>query len=93
MALPTNAQTLPPDCYSVLPQQAYFAEEPRLRHQQNLPGSLARLKIAVSLRRLGERTVNIFATDVHRGSLEHAARGIYPAEAVAAVAGMTSPAR
>jgi two-component system, chemotaxis family, CheB/CheR fusion protein len=35
--------------------------------------------------KLGERPVKIFATDVHRGSLEHAARGIYPAEAVAAV--------
>jgi two-component system, chemotaxis family, CheB/CheR fusion protein len=27
--------------------------------------------------KLGEREVKIFATDVHRGSLEHAARGIY----------------
>ncbi len=33
----------------------------------------------------GERPVKIFATDVHRGSLERAARGIYPAEAVAQV--------
>jgi hypothetical protein len=30
-------------------------ENPRLRHQQNLPSSPARLKIAVSLRRLGKR--------------------------------------
>ncbi|HTB78058.1 MAG TPA: chemotaxis protein CheB [Polyangiaceae bacterium] len=39
--------------------------------------------------RFGERTVQIFATDVHRGSLEHAARGMYDEAAVANV----SPAR
>jgi two-component system, chemotaxis family, CheB/CheR fusion protein len=33
----------------------------------------------------GERPVKIFATDVHRGSLERAARAIYDAEAVARV--------
>jgi two-component system CheB/CheR fusion protein len=35
--------------------------------------------------RFGERPVQIFATDVHRGSLEHAARGIYDDAAVANV--------
>ena len=35
--------------------------------------------------RLGERSIKIFATDVHRGSLERAARGVYDAEAVAGV--------
>ncbi len=35
--------------------------------------------------RLGERPVQIFATDVHPGSLEHASRGIYDAAAVANV--------
>src|SRR6185312_11403974 len=34
---------------------------------------------------LGGRGVQIFATDVHRGSLEHAARGIYDEAAVARV--------
>jgi two-component system, chemotaxis family, CheB/CheR fusion protein len=34
---------------------------------------------------LGERPVKIFATDVHRGSIERAARGIYEADAVASV--------
>jgi two-component system CheB/CheR fusion protein len=34
---------------------------------------------------LGERQVKIFATDVHRGSLERAARAVYDAEAVANV--------
>jgi two-component system CheB/CheR fusion protein len=33
--------------------------------------------------KLGQRQVKIFATDVHRGSLEHAARALYPKEAVA----------
>jgi two-component system CheB/CheR fusion protein len=33
----------------------------------------------------GERQVKIFASDVHRGSLEHATRGIYPADAIAHV--------
>src|SRR6187402_1937775 len=32
--------------------------------------------------KLGERPVKIFATDVHRGSLERAARGLYEEEAV-----------
>jgi two-component system CheB/CheR fusion protein len=44
---------------------------------------------AIALRELmaevGERPVKIFATDVHRGSLERAARGIYHADAVAQV--------
>ena len=35
--------------------------------------------------RLGERQVKIFATDVHRGSLERAARAIYDEEAIANV--------
>jgi two-component system CheB/CheR fusion protein len=35
--------------------------------------------------RVGERAVKIFATDVHRGSLERAARAIYGAEALARV--------
>jgi len=35
--------------------------------------------------RVGERPVKIFATDVHRPSLERAARGIYDEEAVAGV--------
>jgi len=35
--------------------------------------------------RLGERPVKIFATDVHRDSLERAARGVYDEEAVAGV--------
>ncbi len=35
--------------------------------------------------RLGARPVQIFATDVHRGSLEHAARGIYDDAAVSNV--------
>ncbi|HVV49757.1 MAG TPA: chemotaxis protein CheB [Polyangia bacterium] len=35
--------------------------------------------------KFGERPLKIFATDVHRGSLEHATRGIYGAEAVAGV--------
>ena len=35
--------------------------------------------------RLGERPVKIFATDVHRGSLERAARALYDQEAVANV--------
>jgi len=39
--------------------------------------------------RLGERPVKIFATDVHRGSLELATRALYAEEAVAGV----SPAR
>ena len=34
---------------------------------------------------VGERPVQIFATDVHRGSLEHAGRGIYEGEALANV--------
>jgi hypothetical protein len=38
-----------------LPYTPHPEEDPRLRHQQNLPSSPARLKIAVSLRRLGER--------------------------------------
>ena len=33
----------------------------------------------------GERPVKIFATDVHRGSLEHATRAIYTEEALAGV--------
>jgi two-component system CheB/CheR fusion protein len=33
----------------------------------------------------GQRPVKIFATDVHRGSLERASRGVYDEEAVAAV--------
>jgi two-component system, chemotaxis family, CheB/CheR fusion protein len=37
------------------------------------------------MRKTGERPVKIFATDVHRGSLERAARGIYPAEALGKV--------
>lgn len=45
--------------------------------------------LAIALRErmadVGERPVKIFATDVHRGSLERAARGVYPAEAVAKV--------
>ena len=32
--------------------------------------------------KMGERPVKIFATDVHRGSLEQATRGIYPTDAV-----------
>jgi two-component system CheB/CheR fusion protein len=35
--------------------------------------------------KLGERQVKIFATDVHRGSLERAARAVYDAEAVTKV--------
>jgi two-component system, chemotaxis family, CheB/CheR fusion protein len=35
--------------------------------------------------KLGDRPVKIFATDVHRGSLDHATRGIYAADAVAGV--------
>jgi two-component system CheB/CheR fusion protein len=35
--------------------------------------------------KLGERPAKIFATDVHRGSLDHATRGIYAAEAVRGV--------
>src|SRR6185295_2895468 len=35
--------------------------------------------------KLGERPVKIFATDVHRGSLERATRGIYGPDAVAGV--------
>ena len=35
--------------------------------------------------KLGERPVKIFATDVHRGSLEQATRGLYDDEAVADV--------
>src|SRR4029079_10863753 len=35
--------------------------------------------------KLGDRPVQIFATDVHRGSLDHATRGIYAADAVAGV--------
>ncbi len=35
--------------------------------------------------KLGERPLKIFATDVHRGSLERAARGIFGPEAVAGV--------
>jgi two-component system CheB/CheR fusion protein len=35
--------------------------------------------------RFGQRTIQIFATDVHRGSLEHAARGVYDDAAVANV--------
>ena len=46
-------------------QPAYFEEDPRLRHQQNLPGSPARLKIAVSLRRLGER-IRMFQPQLKR---------------------------
>jgi two-component system CheB/CheR fusion protein len=37
------------------------------------------------MEKLGERKVKIFASDVHRGSLEHATRGIYAADAVAHV--------
>ena len=37
------------------------------------------------MQKLGERPVKIFATDVHRGSLEQATRGVYGAEAVAGV--------
>ena len=37
------------------------------------------------LAKLGERPVKIFATDVHRGSLEHATRAIYTEEALAGV--------
>jgi two-component system, chemotaxis family, CheB/CheR fusion protein len=36
-------------------------------------------------RRLGERPVKIFATDVHRGSLDVATRGLYDEQAVAGV--------
>ena len=45
------------------------------------------LAIAVheTMARFGERPVKIFATDVHRGSLERAARGFYDEEAVAGV--------
>ena len=45
------------------------------------------LAIAVheTMARFGERPVKIFATDVHRGSLERAARGVYDEEAVAGV--------
>src|ERR1700736_5237687 len=46
-------------------QPAYFEEDPRLRHQQNLPSSPARLKIAVSLRRLGER-IRMFQPQLQR---------------------------
>ena len=35
--------------------------------------------------RMGEVPVKIFATDVHRGSLDRATRGTYPAETVTAV--------
>ena len=35
--------------------------------------------------KLGERPVKIFATDVHRGSLEHATRALYTEEALAGV--------
>ncbi|HEY4187987.1 MAG TPA: chemotaxis protein CheB, partial [Polyangia bacterium] len=35
--------------------------------------------------KLGERPVKIFATDVHRGSLEHAAQAVYSEEALAGV--------
>ncbi|HEY1690575.1 MAG TPA: chemotaxis protein CheB [Polyangiaceae bacterium] len=35
-----------------------------------------------ALERFGDREVKIFATDVHRGSLERAARGIYDPEAI-----------
>ncbi|MDP9151397.1 MAG: ATP-binding protein [Myxococcota bacterium] len=38
-----------------------------------------------AMARVGERPIKIFATDVHRGSLERAARGVYEAEAVANV--------
>src|SRR4029079_6567242 len=37
------------------------------------------------MQKLGERPVKIFATDVHRGSLEQATRAIYGQEAVAGV--------
>jgi two-component system, chemotaxis family, CheB/CheR fusion protein len=37
------------------------------------------------MQKLGERPVKIFATDVHRGSLEQATRGTYGEEAVAGV--------
>ena len=37
------------------------------------------------MQKLGERPVKIFATDVHRGSLEQATRGVYDEEAVANV--------
>ncbi len=37
------------------------------------------------MERLGPRTVKIFATDVHRGSLEHATAGVYDEAAVAHV--------
>ncbi len=37
------------------------------------------------MQKLGERPIKIFATDVHRGSLEQAARGFYGQEAVAGV--------
>ena len=45
------------------------------------------LAIAVheTMARFGERPVKIFATDVHRGSLERAARGIYDDAALAGV--------
>jgi hypothetical protein len=46
-------------------QPAHFEEDPRLRHQQNLPSSPARLKIAVSLRRLGER-IRMFQPQLQR---------------------------
>ncbi|HXH85101.1 MAG TPA: chemotaxis protein CheB [Candidatus Tectomicrobia bacterium] len=38
-----------------------------------------------ALARFGDRPLKIFATDVHRGSLEHAARGVYGQDAVARV--------
>jgi hypothetical protein len=46
-------------------RSAYFEEDPRLRHQENLPSSPARLKIAVSLRRLGER-IRMFQPQLQR---------------------------
>jgi hypothetical protein len=47
----------------VVRQPENFEEDPRLRHQQNLPGSPARLKIAVSLRRRPEKSTTL-STDV-----------------------------
>lgn len=43
------------------------------------------ITIQEALTRFGEREVKIFATDVHRGSLERAARGVYDEEALANV--------
>jgi len=40
------------------------------------------ITIQEAIARIGERPVKIFATDVHRGSLERAARGVYDEEAL-----------